>query len=111
LDVRNAYREQGLLPAKYPHVADDHIALELGFMAALSERARIAVNEGDTSLAHVALEASRQFLEEHLLTWIDAYARDITTEAPDTLYSELTQMVAALANRDLEQIKRLSPNG
>ena len=39
LEVRNAYRAQGFLPQAYPKVADDHLALELGFLAALAGRA------------------------------------------------------------------------
>jgi TorA maturation chaperone TorD len=74
LEVRNIYRTQGFLPTEYPRVADDHIALEFAFMTQLAERAKKACAEGDTPMMVKALEASRQFLEEHMLAWIPEYA-------------------------------------
>ncbi len=35
LDVRRCYVEQGLIPQSYPHVADDHVALEIDFVRRL----------------------------------------------------------------------------
>lgn len=57
LNVRKAYRASGFLPAEYPHVPDDHIALELDFLRALSQQAQDAVfgdvegadNDGDAA--------------------------------------------------------------
>lgn len=98
LDVRLAYKAQGYLPACYPHVADDHLALELGFMAELAQRAQ-DVADNDAQACAAALEASRAFVREHLAAWIPAYAAAIGDEAPGTLYAFaaalLSQVVAA----------------
>ena len=91
LDVRNAYRAFGYLPECYPRVADDHIALECAFMAALARKS-LEVQD-DEELA--CLEAGqRAFLQDHFLRWIGDYARDLRVDAPGGLY-ELT--AAALA--------------
>ena len=75
----------------YPRVADDHIALECAFMAALARKS-LEVQD-DEELA--CLEAGqRAFLQDHFLRWIGDYARDLRVDAPDGLY-ELT--AAALA--------------
>ena len=108
LDVRNAYREQGLLPQGYPRVADDHIALELGFLAALAARASEAAQAGDSTAAHDALEASRRFLAEHVLVWIDDYAAGLEDAAPGSFYSMVAKVFAALAQRDAELIPQLA---
>ena len=122
LEVRNAYRAQGFLPASYPKVADDHIALELGFLAALAGNAAEALQAADEAgAADAVAAASLQFLNDHLLTWIDDYAADlsaaavattstseaakapapsVSTPVPATLYPALIHLVAALAHRD-----------
>lgn len=74
LDVRNAYRVQGFLPQEYPRVADDHIALECGFLAEMAARALELWEAGDEEGCTKALAASRVFLEEHPLRWVNAFA-------------------------------------
>jgi TorA maturation chaperone TorD len=73
LEVRNCYRAQGFLPAEYPRVADDHIALEFAFLAQLGSRAQMAYASADIETTRAALTASQQFLEDHLLVWLPKY--------------------------------------
>lgn len=73
LNVRNAYRAQGFLPAEYPNVADDHIAIECAFMAQLAGRMKDSYQAQDSETYKNALFASQQFLKEHLLIWVDSY--------------------------------------
>lgn len=107
LDVRNAYRAQGLLPQMYPRVADDHIALELGFLSALAQRTLEAIQAEDTPAARKAFEASKRFLDEHLSVWALAYADDLEKEAPDTLYALVARMAADFAARDVSLVGEL----
>lgn len=103
LEVRNAYREQGLLPAQYPRVADDHIALELGFLEKLAERAQKDTSS-ESSDRYGALVASERFLQDHLLLWIDAYAADVSSAAPDSIYAALGVTVAKFSRCDAETL-------
>ena len=100
LDVRNAYRAQGLLPQAYPKVADDHIAIELGFLAALAERMAEGLQTGDAQAVAEAREASRAFVDEHLSRWAAAYADDLAVEAPGSAYAAAARLMAELAKRD-----------
>ncbi len=102
LEVRNAYRARGLLPQAYPRVADDHIAIELGFLAALAGRAVEGLQAADAEAVAVAEQASREFLAEHVLRWIDAYADDLSAVGSGSLYESLVRLMAALAHRDAE---------
>lgn len=102
LDVRNAYRAQGFLPKSYPKVADDHIALECGFLSALAGRAIEGLESGDDGARIAAEEASRSFLDEHVLKWVGPYADDLAKEGQGTLYESLARLIAALAERDRE---------
>lgn len=100
LDVRNSYRSQGFLPAGYPRVADDHIALELGFMALLAGRAADAAQAENRDALSEAVAASRTFLDTHLLKWADDYARDLRSGNRDSVFSRAMDLALALAKLD-----------
>jgi len=80
LEVRNFYRSQGFIPAEYPHVADDHLAIELDFMAQLALRMLEAAQANDEEVYKNSLVASREFLDEHLLKWVPQYVVDLQEE-------------------------------
>ena len=73
LEVRKAYLSEGFLPAGYPNVADDHIAIELDFMSALGRKAIVEYENGNARESQRLLESSERFLAEHLLKWADKY--------------------------------------
>lgn len=100
LAVRNAYRAFGYIPEMYPKVADDHIALECAFLAALAGKMAALRAEGDAEeLARVA-GGQRDFLEKHLLVWIAPYAADLEKDAPGSLYALAAAALAAFAAQD-----------
>lgn len=108
LEVRNAYRAQGLLPQQYPAVADDHIALECGFLAELAAHALGAFAAHDTERCASALEASRSFAEAHLLRWADRFAERMDGEkAP--LYAAAAGLLAAFAEADGRWLAAVAP--
>lgn len=82
--VRQTYRKHGYLPEGYPHVADDHIALELHFMAKLSGEALNAFQDGDRNRTVQILKDQINFLQQHMLNWLPRYAQDIGKS--DTMY-------------------------
>ena len=115
LPIRESYRDAGFLPARYPHVQDDFIGLELDFMAKLAQAAfdacRAECDKEATSLSHSSLShwvgvderlaQSRRFLEEHLLRWIDSLADAIAREYGDGFYARFARLAALVARRDL----------
>jgi TorA maturation chaperone TorD len=107
LKVRNFYRAQGFLPAEYPRVADDHIALECAFMAQLGERAKNSSNTGDTKTVKAALEASRRFLDEHLLVWLPGYIADMSRIGRADFYPLITQLALGYVQVDRRIIDEL----
>lgn len=92
LIIRNIYRENGFLPADYPSVADDHLALELAFMAKLGERAKASFANGEEPLLLQDLAVSRSFLEEHLLLWTPLYVSDLLGASPGGFYPCLAKV-------------------
>jgi len=81
LEVRQAYLEYRLRPAGDTREADDHIGLELDFMARLCDRALEHRRRGESRLLREVLADQRRFLEQHLLVWAPDFARDVIATA------------------------------
>ena len=107
LEVRNAYRSQGFLPKLYPSVADDHIALELDFLRALAGRACSAAESGDMAACKSSLQASRQFLDDHLSRWAGSYARQLVDSKASDFYGSAATALAELVERDVGLLAEL----
>ena len=94
------YRAAGF--AKDPGFTEpeDHLAVELAFMARLCERACEALREGDEAAAETAFVEQLSFVREHLLNWVPAFARDMRAAAEDGFYAHLAAFVEAYARAD-----------
>ncbi len=108
LDVRRCYVEQGLIPQSYPHVADDHVALEIDFVRRLGERARDAWAAGDRDTAAEALAASRAFLGDHLGVWVGTWAEALEQAPHGELYREAARLLEAYVACDLQLLGELA---
>lgn len=82
LDVREAYRAAGFQAAGYPHEADDHVGIELDFMATLAEKTLEAWNAGNRDEMADTLLTQDRFLEEHLHAWLPAFVDRLNSRAP-----------------------------
>lgn len=107
LRVREAYRSENMLPTQYPHVSDDHIAIELDFMAKLCEKSRAAFEVCDDGEYRRLLLSQQAFLEDHLLRWVADYASDVAKAAPESLYACMGSLCAAFLTIDVEVIGEL----
>jgi len=110
LPIRDAYRAAGFLPARYPHVQDDFIGLELDFLAKLADAALQAYELGDEAGVRQRLAQSRAFLDEHLLRWIDSLANAIEREYGDGFYARFMKLTSRIAHRDLDVLDALDAN-
>jgi TorA maturation chaperone TorD len=107
LEVRKAYVAQGLIPQSYPHVADDHIALELDFMAQLAKRLLKAHEAGDYERVQMALAASKDFLDAHLLVWVPSFVDRLLHARHAEFYSKVGAVLAAFLPLDREVIDEI----
>lgn len=107
LEVRHAYRQQRLLPAGYPNAADDHIAIELDFLARLAERAEASYVDGESSATVESLAASKKFLQEHTTKWVHLLASKIRESKYSDFYSEAVAVLVAFLDIELEAIDEL----
>lgn len=107
LKVRQIYLGYNFLPANYPHEADDHIALELDFMAHLAALTLERFEEEKTDEVRKLLLDQKAFLEEHLLLWLGDFAEQIQQSKTHYFYpqmADLTEKVLKIDAFVLEEI-------
>lgn len=69
LRVRSAYLGLGLESPHLNREPDDHLGLEFDFVSQALLRAVGAADQGEEGTARAALDAARDFVRDHLLTW------------------------------------------
>ena len=94
------YREAGF--AKNPSFTEpeDHIAVELAYVAARCERAAAALARGDQQAAEAELRAQRAFLVAPLLSWVDRFAADVARAAQLPCYADLARCAVGFLRAD-----------
>jgi TorA maturation chaperone TorD len=107
LQVREWYARYGLQVEQKNKEPDDHIGLELGFVAHLATLALASIETGDDPAAEQNLQAQRDFLAQHLLRWGPAWAELVEKHAETNFYRGLAHLTngALLAAADLLQIR------
>jgi putative dimethyl sulfoxide reductase chaperone len=92
LQVREWYARFGLQMKRLHREPDDHIGLELSFIAHLASRAVQAIEEADEASLDSLLQAQRHFLSEHLLRWGPAWAKLVKKHAQTDFYRGLAHL-------------------
>ena len=107
LRVRQAYLKYKFLPANYPREADDHLALELDFMAHLSQIAQEHFENGQIEEMKEILADQKAFLNDHILLWIDDFAKDIQKSKTHYLYPAMAELTRHYLKIDAALIEEL----
>lgn len=92
LDVRNWYKRFGLQADKLHNEPDDHIGLELEFIAHLATQALNALEKHDTAAFERSLDAQRGFLTEHLLKWAPDWCGQVQSQARNDFYRGISSL-------------------
>ena len=107
LEVRNTYRQYGLIPEGYPHVADDSLALELHFMALLAQRSLDAFYAGKNDELTADLTGSSDFLKKHLLVWVPKFLERMKGAKTNILYPQMGLVLDEFLRKDAETVKEV----
>ena len=107
LEVRNTYRQFGLLPEGYPRVADDSLALELHFMAMLAQRSLDAFYAGDSGTLSADLTGAADFLKKHLLVWIPKFLERMKGAKTNILYPQMCLVLDEFLRKDAETLREV----
>ncbi|MGL5677185.1 MAG: TorD/DmsD family molecular chaperone [Cellulosilyticaceae bacterium] len=105
LEVRRMYEQYGFRTQAFQKVADDHLAIELHFMAKMSTRAKEAFEKGDDVLMAKTLEGQRQFMKQHMLLWLPQYASKLEEIEDATIYPMYAKVLLQLIMADKELLE------
>ncbi len=101
--VVSVYRQERLAKDESFKEPEDHLAVELAFMATLAQRAQTFLKadtaEGDDA-ATAAVEQSQRFLADHLFSWIDRFCEDVRRATDDAFYSSLATFTETFLRED-----------
>lgn len=107
-EVVQLYRQEGLDRSDAVREPEDHIAIELEFMAYLCRKSAEALQAGDREACLRYLEKQRAFLADHLLAWVPAFAADAEQAAESDLYRGVARLTGEFVGSELETIEALA---
>ena len=107
LQVRELYERFGVRAPAIHREPDDHLGLELAFVATLSDLAAQAAAAGDCARLARCFEAQKDFLRDHLLAWAPACLELVDKHAESGYY----RGAALLALGSLAESARLCDAG
>lgn len=86
---------------------EDHIAAELEFMQILAERTVEALRDSDDENAVRLLETQRNFLLDHLVSWVPLLTKDMRSFAQTDLYQGLASLTDGFLETDQEFLEEV----
>ncbi len=106
--VVRLYREQHLVKDESFTEPEDHIAVELAFMATLSERTAAFLQEGLEEAAEQTVIQQISFAQAHLLNWTDLFCTDLIAAAEGTFYEHLADLTRAFVRKDVALLSEIA---
>ena len=118
--VVHAYAQSGFAKAGEYHIPEDHISLELDFMAGLGMRAADALDavlsgekEGEAAGEAMAdaerdMNAQLDFLEKHLLVWVPGFCDLLEARAATPFYRGAAQMLRTFLDQERAYLEQLN---
>ncbi|MDF2627891.1 MAG: hypothetical protein K0R39_1722 [Symbiobacteriaceae bacterium] len=106
LKVRALYARFGLAASDPSRQPDDHLALQLQFLAALAARTAERLTAGDEPGARALLEGQRECLEDHLLRWTHQFTARAESASETGFYGALARLTLGLLRYDLNEVRR-----
>ena len=107
LAVREIYREWGLEVAHVNQEPDDHIGLELEFMAVLTKRGLHCSHTENQHLLTQILETQHTFLTNHLFSWVDQFCSMLVRSSKHPLYRGIAMFMPEYLRVDAELIEEI----
>ncbi|MEC4176354.1 molecular chaperone TorD family protein [Adlercreutzia sp. R7] len=100
LAVRALYRDRGLALARLMRIPDDHVATMCGFMAREAASSVAELCDGRLQALADSLRRQEAFVRDHMLTWLDDFARCARRSKTAVLYPQMIEALAAFVRND-----------
>jgi TorA maturation chaperone TorD len=108
-DILEKYREVGLGKREDFSEPEDHLSLELAYMAHLSRWSISSIETGKREEVEKYYRYQKDFLKDHLLPWIPRLVRGLSEISPSTFYKALGYLLEGYIKIDLEFLDSLLP--
>lgn len=110
LKVIEFYAQYGFIKDETFHEPDDHIAVEFAFMSVMGWDFVKLLREGKTESSHYRsdLEAQLNFLTDHLMKWVPAWATHVSESSETDFYRTLAKFSQTLVETDYRLSRDLS---
>lgn len=104
--VAAIYRANDLDLVNNLNIPEDHIGLELDFMAFLCRQVRDAQARNQSDIL-ASLYRKREFLQNHILNWIPDFCRNVEKNANTTFYKGLARLTRIFIRIDSDSTNKL----
>lgn len=106
-EVLAVYREFGLDKDEKLNIPEDHLGLELEFMAYLCQESKNALHSEDYPKVEALLQKQSFFLENHLLNWISPFCDDILKCSDSEFYKAVAKITRGYLHLEKEILQYL----
>lgn len=106
-EVLKWYHRFGLSKSADWNDCEDHLGLELEFVAYLAGMCRDAAQRGDAARAEELAAAQRDFVRDHLANWLPEFDRDADHKARTGFYRGLARFTSRYVQEDLASLEGL----
>ena len=91
-EVLQIYQESGFEIPFSGNEPEDHLGIELAFMAFLSQKIAQSYEKGEEEAAVVYEELQQQFIQQHLANWIPVFCKDVEAHAETDFYKGVARI-------------------
>ena len=100
-EVLAIYRSVGFDKSEEWKETEDHISVELEFMARMIHRASNAMKKGDEEHVEASLLIQKNFIDDHVLAWVPLFAADMRKFSKTMFYQGLSYLLEGFLESDL----------
>ena len=86
-------------------IPEDHLFIQMEFMAFMCKEALNAINENDEETANTLIKDQQAFIKEHLLNWVPKFCNDVRKFALTDFYRGLADVTERFITMDLAFIE------
>lgn len=106
-EVLAIYRSEGFGKSSLWKEPEDHIAVELEFIKALSLKTKASIDGKDAKEAFRLVETQLNFIENHITTWLPRFVDDVKTYAKKDFYPAFADLTLAYLQEDVALLKSM----
>jgi len=103
--VNQSYADAGFANIDLSAGPQDHLGVELKFMAILALREAEAWQQDDATTASMRIDQQQAFLDQHLLTWVPRWADTLAQRTQERLYWALARLIVLALTDNAEVMK------